>query len=226
MPTSSASLNFTPGRSSRVSMITSMPCAAQRFVEALAGLLRLDVVRVQHRDHHFEGRHRDRPDDAVRVVVRFDDRRHHAPDADPVRAHHDRHRSARLVLHDGAELLAVLRAELEDVADLDGLRDAERRCRTSGTARPPPPRAARAMHRRGCRARRRRRADGTRRGWRRSSCRGGPAARRRRRCARRATPTAPRLPADAPSAARISSAVAARTFTAPVASASFCSESA
>src|SRR5262245_48999127 len=99
---------------------------AQRLVEPFARLGRLDVLRVQHRDDHLEGRHRHGPHDPVVVVALLDDRRHHAPDADAVGAHLDRAALPPLVERVRAERLAVAGAELEDVADLDGLVHGER----------------------------------------------------------------------------------------------------
>ena len=60
-----------------------------------------------------------RPDDALVVVVGLDDAGDVPPDADPVRAHDDRVRAAVLAEVRRAGGIGELRAELEDVADLD-----------------------------------------------------------------------------------------------------------
>src|SRR5450759_3144690 len=63
--------------------------------------------------------HLRRPGDPLRVVMRLDDAGEGASDADPVAAHHDRVAAPVLAQVLGAQRGRVLRAELEDVADLD-----------------------------------------------------------------------------------------------------------
>ena len=65
------------------------------------------------------GRDLGRPDDALVVVVRLDDARDVPPDADAVRAHDDGVRLAVLAEIGRAGGVGELRAELEDVPDLD-----------------------------------------------------------------------------------------------------------
>src|SRR3989344_807239 len=67
-----------------------------------------------------------RPDDAVGVVILFDRSRNHARHADTVATHGHDHALAGLVETGGVHGLAVLGAELEDMADLDAAADRER----------------------------------------------------------------------------------------------------
>ena len=60
-----------------------------------------------------------RPDDAVGVVILFDRGGHHAADADAVTAHLDGLFAALGVEIGRAHLLAVLGAEIKDLADFD-----------------------------------------------------------------------------------------------------------
>jgi hypothetical protein len=53
------------------------------------------------------------------VVVGLDDRAHQTAHADPVRAHVHRHPLAVLVVTTSAHRLGILRAEVEDLPDLD-----------------------------------------------------------------------------------------------------------
>ena len=76
--------------------------------------------------HHLEGRDGVRPDDAARIMVLLDRGGNDARHTDAVAAHVQRGRLAGFVQHGGAHGLAVFLAELEDVADLDAARDAER----------------------------------------------------------------------------------------------------
>jgi len=59
-------------------------------------------------------------------VILLDGRRHDARHTNAIAAHEHGHGLALLVEHGGIHGLAVLAAELEDVADLDAARDAER----------------------------------------------------------------------------------------------------
>ena len=70
-----------------------------------------------------EWRDRERPDDAPRVVVRLDDRLHRAADPDAVTAEHQRLMCPVLGEVGRLHLFGVVRAELEDVADLDATLD-------------------------------------------------------------------------------------------------------
>ena len=96
-----------------------------------------DVLRVQHGDHDLEGRDVDRPDDAVR---RRGSARPPRPSCARCRCRSEPitigTRLAVLVEHVRAERLAVARAELEDVADLDRLAHARAARRTSGQPSP------------------------------------------------------------------------------------------
>src|SRR3990172_7515477 len=104
-------------------------------LEAGGGELVVELVhRFLHRrrllvtDRHerdLERRDRIGPDDAVVVVVLLDGGGDDARDADAVAAHGHDDALSGFVEHRGVQLLAVLGAELEDVADLDAAADAE-----------------------------------------------------------------------------------------------------
>ena len=175
------------------------PRRSSSSYSALGRLPQRGVADVDRHDVRRVRRERHRPDDAVGVVVLLDGRGHRARDADAVAAHHD-----RLLLAVGAQErrahgLRVLRAEEEDVADLDAAvaREAAA-CRSAGTGRP-----ARA-----CRRSAKRDAGPKSRAWstpikcssarwRRSPCRARRAARHRPGCAR-PRPTGPANPTGAP----------------------------
>src|SRR5438874_6431178 len=80
-------------------------------------------LQVQGYENHLKGRDRRRPDDAALIVVLFDGRGHDARHTDTVAAHVERGLAARLIEHQRLHGLAVLAAQLEDVADLDAARD-------------------------------------------------------------------------------------------------------
>ena len=69
----------------------------------------------------------DRPGDALLVVMRLHDTGQRAAEPDPVRAHDHRPAAAVLGQEGRPERLGVLRPELEDVADLDPVREPQRR---------------------------------------------------------------------------------------------------
>src|SRR5580704_10445561 len=92
---------------------------AQGRVDLLPRLGHRGVVLLGDHHHHLERGHRDRPDDALGVVVDLDDGGHGAFDADAVAAHDRPDRLAVRAGHPDLHGLGVLGAELEDVADLD-----------------------------------------------------------------------------------------------------------
>ena len=94
-PMRSASLNFTPARSSRSSMTVSTPAAASSLQIALGdvGDLAFGHER-QHRD--LERGDSDGPDDAALVVVLLDDGGQRAAHADAIAAHQERAARRRL----------------------------------------------------------------------------------------------------------------------------------
>src|SRR5690606_27460673 len=85
----------------------------------LAGGGDVGVVGAQVDDHHVEGGHGVRPDDAALVVAGLDDGAQQARDADAVGAHVDRRVLAVGALDVGLHGGGVFGAEVEDVADLD-----------------------------------------------------------------------------------------------------------
>src|ERR1700691_1084588 len=91
----------------------------QGHVDLLPRLGHRGVVLLGDHHHDLERGHRDRPDDALGVVVDLDDRGHRALDADAVAAHERPDRLAVRAGHADLHGLGVLGAELEDVADLD-----------------------------------------------------------------------------------------------------------
>src|SRR5690606_36352912 len=97
----------------------------QRLVQRL-GLLQRLVGAGQRHEVHVVGRNLARPDDAVLVVVLLDYRCEQAVQPDTVAAHDDQLVGAVAVQERRADRLAVARAELEAVAQLDGAVDAER----------------------------------------------------------------------------------------------------
>src|ERR1017187_6969832 len=74
----------------------------------------------QRRDANGVGRDAQRPDDAVLVVALLDDRLQGSCDANAVAAHDGGLARTGLVEKSRAKLLAVFRAEFEDMANLDG----------------------------------------------------------------------------------------------------------
>ena len=92
MPSSSASVNLTPGDSSRSSQRISLRVAGggREVVQPFCDLVDPRLLRAADR-HEMGGVGRDlgRPDDALVVVVGLDDAGDVPPDADAVRAHDD-----------------------------------------------------------------------------------------------------------------------------------------
>ena len=86
----------------------------------------LGLVHIDRRDRAFEGRDGERPHDALVVMVLFDGGGDDARYADAVAAHDHGHFGAAGVQHARLHGLAVLGAELEDVADFDAALDIER----------------------------------------------------------------------------------------------------
>ena len=96
-------------------------------VQALGDLAdALGLLQIDRDQRHGERGDGLGPDDALVIVVLFDGRRHDARHTDAITAHEHRHGLALLVEHRGVHGLAVLAAELEDVAHLDAAGDAER----------------------------------------------------------------------------------------------------
>src|SRR5579859_3426390 len=91
----------------------------QGHVDLLPRFGHRGVVLLGDHDHDLERGHRDRPDDALGVVVDLDHGGHGAFDADAVAAHDRADRLAVRAGHADLHGLGVLGAELEDVADLD-----------------------------------------------------------------------------------------------------------
>ena len=95
------------------------PAGRQLLVKHFGGALDLGVVGIDHGHQDLEGGARQRPDDAVFVVVLLDGRRYRPADADSVAAH-DQGALLSLVVEDGRRhRLRIFGAELEDMADLD-----------------------------------------------------------------------------------------------------------
>ena len=122
MPSSSASVNLTPGDSSRSSHRIS--CRGPASCASVCSRSAISVTRgsLAAADRHEVGgvgRDLGRPDDALVVVVRLDDAGDVPPDPDAVRAHDDGVRLAVLAEVGRAGGVGELRAELEDVPDLD-----------------------------------------------------------------------------------------------------------
>ena len=215
MPIRSASLNFTPGRSSRSSSSASSPSAqalARRSSRAASFCVGVRIVG--RRDHHMERRDRRRQHHAVLIVEQLDGAAQNALDADAVGAHDRRDFLAVGIQHAQAHRLRILVAELENVPDLDRLHHVERRA------------ALRARIARGHLAQVAElgleilaRGDVAQvvivRDWRRRSCCAGPPAPGRRGCVIFVTPTGPSEPASAPNHSRISSGCAWRNSAAP-----------
>src|SRR3989338_2573450 len=113
----------------------ALVAVVEEHLEAGGGKLVVELVhRFLHRrrllvaDWHkrdLERRDGAGPDDAVVVVVLLDGGGDDARDADAVAAHGHDDALSSLIEHCGVQLLAVLGAELEDVADLDAAADAE-----------------------------------------------------------------------------------------------------
>ncbi len=135
MPTRSASLNFTPGRSSRSSSKTSYPAPSSCRAMSSAALRIVSSFGVRGHHHHLERRNRRRQPEPVLVVILLDRRRQNALDPNPVAPHDRRHFLAVLVEHPGAHRFRILVAQLEDVSNLDGFIDAQRARRNSGSLR-------------------------------------------------------------------------------------------
>src|SRR5207302_1005495 len=107
-----------------------VPVVEQRFDSHL-GQRRVNLLRRAHLGlvldvrwnyYNLERRDGDRPRDAVCVVVGLDGGGERAADSQPIAAHDEIDHLARLSLHLRAHIVAVLRAELKDVADLDSMR--------------------------------------------------------------------------------------------------------
>ena len=103
------------------------PRCLQIFIELLCQLDLFAALLVEERNDTLERRDRDRPDDALVVVMLLDRRSRGARHPDAVTAHHERRRLAVLRHERRAHRLGVLRPELEDMADLDTARLFERR---------------------------------------------------------------------------------------------------
>ena len=89
-------------------------------VEPLGDLAHLRIAcRADRHEMGLVGSDLGRPDDALLVVVGFDDAGHVPPQTDPVRAHDDRVGLAVLAEIGRPHRRGVLGPELEDVADLD-----------------------------------------------------------------------------------------------------------
>ena len=96
-----------------------MPAAASSSCNCSGDLHRRLVGHLHRHQHHFVRGQRHRPDDAVLVVAGFDQPGDDPVHADAVAAHDDRLELLVGVEELGVERLGVLRAQLEDVADLD-----------------------------------------------------------------------------------------------------------
>src|SRR5690606_36159176 len=83
----------------------------------------LRLVHVDCNEHDVKRRERLRPDDAALIVILLDGCADDAGNADTVAAHCHSPVVAVLVLHGGAEGLAVHSPELEYVSHLDAARD-------------------------------------------------------------------------------------------------------
>jgi len=114
-------LEFHAGPEAAVVVKDVNPGLEELPIEIVGDLGDLLVVLIHRRNHDFERRDRDGPDDPVLVVAQFDGGCENSVDPDPVAAHQARLIAALLVVECGAELDAVLRAQLEDLADLDAL---------------------------------------------------------------------------------------------------------
>ncbi len=88
-------------------------------VETVGRLHDLLVPRAQAHHQDFERCQRQRPDDAVLVVILLDGRRHGAADAEPIAPHGHGMRGSLVVQIGAMHGCRVLRAQLEDVTDLD-----------------------------------------------------------------------------------------------------------
>jgi hypothetical protein len=97
------------------------PGAQQRLVGPLPRFGDHGVVLLRDDDDRLERRDRDRPDDALVVVVHLDARGHRALHADAVTAHDRLDRLAFRAEHGQLHRVGILVAELEDVPDLDAL---------------------------------------------------------------------------------------------------------
>jgi hypothetical protein len=127
IPMRSASLNLTPGRSSRSSSKTSQPAASSCLGDVLGGGTDGLVLGVGGDDDNFKGRDGGRQPESVFVVILFDGGGEDALDADAVTAHDGRDFFAVAVENASAHGVGILVAEFEDVSDFDGGVDAERR---------------------------------------------------------------------------------------------------
>ena len=134
-PIRSASANFTPARSSRSSMTTSTPASASSLHRRSATGVDDLAVGGERQDGHLGRSDAHRPHDAVLVVVLLDDGGERARDAHAVAAHDERLLGAVLVGEGRAHGLGVLRAELEDLRDLDAAGGLQRRRRSRGMRR-------------------------------------------------------------------------------------------
>src|SRR5712691_5126838 len=98
------------------------PGVQQLAVDILRG--RADIVfAADLRDENFERRDRHRPDDARIIVTQLDRGGHGASDSEAVAAHDHRLSLSAFVEIRAVHRIGVLRAELENVADLDAAID-------------------------------------------------------------------------------------------------------
>ena len=141
-----------------------------------------DFCRLSGTSTTWNGRDRLRPDDAALIVVLLDRGGDDARHTDAVAAHEQRDFLARLIEHVAFIALAVLAAELEDVADLDAARDPQRALAGGARDRPRPRCAGRRPTAPGRRGPSSRRSGACPSRWRR---RRSPRA--RARCGRRTT---------------------------------------
>ena len=96
-----------------------MPAAVSWSCNSMATFIDASSGTFTGDDQHFVRGQRHGPDDAVLVVAGFDQRGDDAVHADAVAAHDDRLELLVGVEELGIQRFGVLRAELEDVADLD-----------------------------------------------------------------------------------------------------------
>src|SRR6185437_16464726 len=104
---------------SAVLAVVVQDVATELAVNLLADAIARRIAALEVEDRRLERCHAVRPDDAVRVVARLDHRADQPAHADTVAAHLRRDRLAVRSRDLEAHWRAVLRAEIEDVPDLD-----------------------------------------------------------------------------------------------------------